>query len=343
MKKFLKNYWLFITLAFVASVLAGWYFVNKYAVLKTIKKPDHLLSIPQQKNNSYPLKIKPSFDYLINHFPEMVKNLETYEVESPIFSEKDLLNFAEKFNFTNEPKIIEDKTTKELIYIWGDSEKSLSVNPKKATIDYIFINESPELTIKNQFDMNIIKDYLKNFLIGKSLYPENEKIGLEIKNSSYLKPIGDEYEETVSPNEASIINIEFQYLINNYRLLKTGISFLIGNDHDILKFYYRPPFKAVKNIGSYPLKNKEEIINNLNSFTSINYFEIIGDYSLYEESREIKTADFNKIDLVYIKNETPQSYLQPFFFITGQAVLNDGRVAEIGIYLPAIKDEYLLK
>ncbi|MCJ7804687.1 hypothetical protein MUP35_03085 [Patescibacteria group bacterium] len=343
MKNFLKKYWLFITLAFVVSVLTGWYFINKFTIPKEIKESENLLSIPQQKINSYPLKVKPGFDYLISHFPEMVKNLETYEVETFIFSEEELSNLAERFGFGNEPKIIEDKTTKERIYAWGDSEKSLSINPVKANIDYIFINESPDSLIKNPFNINATKDYIRNFLIEKGLYPKDEKISLELKNSSYLKPIGNEYEKTNNPNESAVANFEFQYLINNYHLIETSINFLIGNNNEILKFYYRPSFKMIKSIGLYPLKTKEKIINDLKSFNSINYFEIISDYSFPEESRDIKTADFNEINLVYIKNATSQSYLQPFFFIKGQAILNDGRIAEIGIYLPAIKDEYLLK
>jgi hypothetical protein len=343
MKKFLKNYWLFIILAFLASILASWYLINKFITPEKIKKSVDLLSIPQQKINSYPLETKPNFNYLINNFPDMVKNLEVYEVEPLIFSEKDLLAFKEKFGFNDEPKIIKDETTKELIYIWGNVKESLSISPVKASIDYTFIDDSQDTSIKTTLDVDVTKSYVKNFLTEKGLYPESEKISLEVKNLSYLKPNGSEYEETKTLNETSIINLEFQYLINDYSLLETGVSSIIRDNNEILKLYYRPSFKKIKGIGLYPIKNKEEIVDNLKSLNSINYFEIINDYSLPEESKDIKTADFDKIEIIYIKNNTNQSYLQPFFFIKGQAILNDGRKAEIGIYLPAIKDEYLLK
>lgn len=341
MKKFLKNYWLFILLAFIASILVGLFFINKKGGGQEKLEKERLLSIPYQKFEEYQLKVSPNFNYLYNNFPSLPQREIVYEVTHSSFSEQEAIEIAKKFGFQNKPEfsIYNDK----IFYDWKEPDKFLTINLSDGKIDFNNKDRnlitSPSIFLPNISEVDFL---VKSILEEKSLLPK-EEINLLVNDKSYLKLFDYEYGTTNNPKEAFAIQVKLQYQLKKIKILGADMTILIGNNNEILKLNYLSSFKTIKTLDSYPLKNKEEIIKNLKSLNLINYFEIINGYSFLEESVNIRKINFNKIEIVYIKNQFPQTNLQPIFFISGQAVLKDGTQTEVGIYLPAIQDKYLLK
>lgn len=340
MKKFLKNYWLIIFLAFIASLLLGIFLIQKNKTLKVTPGEEKLLLLPYPKFQEYQLKIPLDYNDLLKNFPELTQEEIVYEIENPFFSEQEAVKIAENFGFKNNPEF-KDYNNK-IYYEWDDSQKNLTINLTEGKIDFTNKNPNLETSLISLPDISRVDSIIKSILEEMGLLPE-EKINLLIKGKSYLKLFGYEYGTTTNPQEAFGIQVNIQYELEKIRLLENDIIILIGDKNDILKLSYQSLFKKIKVLDSYLLKDKEEIIRELKSSSLINYFKIINGYELSTDPQDIKNISLEKIELVYLKTETPQSYLQPIFFINGQAVLNDGRVAEVGVYLPAIKDEYLLK
>jgi len=339
MKKFLKHYWLIIFLAFLASLIISIFLIQKRIEEEPLKRED-LLLIPYPKFKEYQLTTPLAFNNLSKNLNELPQEGLVYEIENPSFPEQKAIEIAQKFNFKDNPQF-RDFNNK-IYYEWDDLGKNLSINLTDG--EFNFTNKNPNLqTLSITLpDINQIESLVKSILEEKGLLPTGE-FSLIIKDKSYLQLFDYEYGTTNNPQEAFAIQVELQYELKKIKFLENGIIILIGDKSEILKLDYQSIFKKAKTLDSYPLKNREEIIKNLNSLNSINYFKIINDYELTAEPQNINKVDLNKIELIYLKTELPQSYLQPVFFISGQAVLNDDRVAEIGIYLPAIKDDYLLK
>lgn len=340
MKKFLKNYWLIIFLAFIASLLLGIFLIQRNKTLKVVPKEEKLLSLPYPKFQKYQLKIPLNYNNLLKNFPELTQGEIVYEIENPFFSEQEAVKIAENFGFKNNPEF-KDYNNK-IYYEWDDPQKNLTINLTEGKIDFTNKNPNLDTSLISLPDISKIDSIVKSILEEMGLLPE-EKINLLIKDKSYLKLFDYEYGTTNDPKEAFAIQVNLQYELEKIKFLENDITILIGDKNEILKLSYQSMFKKIKILDSYPLKNKGEIIEKLKSLNLINYFKIINDYELSAESQKINKISLNKIELIYLKTETPQSYLQPIFFINGQAVLDDGRSAEVGIYLPAIKEEYLLK
>lgn len=339
MKNFLKNYWLIIILALMASLLAGFFFIKKEVPRE--EKLEKLLSLPQPKFQKYPIKVSLNDNSLLKNFPEIPQSETAYKVENPSFSDQEAIEIAKKFNFNGSPEF--KNFENRIYYDWSDEEKDLTINLTEGNLNFI----KKDLKVDNNSsiplpDVSEINSIFELFLKENSLLPQKD-IDLLIKDKSYLQAFGLEYGRTNNPQEAFAIEVKLQYQFNNIRFLENEIVVLIGDKNEILKLEYQSVPKNLQTFDIYPLKNKNEIMENLKSINFINYFKIINDYELSGDSEDIKTIDLDKIELIYVKDNVSQSYLQPIFFISGQGVLKDGRVAEVGIYLSAIKDEYLLK
>jgi len=340
MKKFFKNYWLIIFLALIASLLIGIFFIKKDEGPWVNPNLEKLLPLPYPKFKEYQLKIPLNFNDLLKNFPELAQGEFVYEIENPFFTEQEAIEIAKNFGFKNDPEL--KNYDNKIYYEWNDPQKDFIINLTEGKINFTNKNPNLDTSLISLPDISKIDSAIKSILAEKELLP-NEEINLLINDKSYLKLFGYEYGTTNDPKEAFAIQVKLQYKLKKIRFLENDVIILVGDKNEILKLDYQSIFKKIKILDSYPLKNKEEIIEKLKTLNSINYFKIINDYELLGEPQNIKSVDLDKIELVYLKTDTPQSYLQPLFFISGQAVLNDGRVAEVGVYLPAIKDQYLLK
>lgn len=333
-KIFLKKYWIFIVLSLIIGFLIGTYIINR----NKNQKKEQILAVPSQKVDSYPVKIP----FNINLLEENIDNkLDVYEISNTPFSNEEALKLANIFNINSQQKVYTDQRTNNIFYEWLTENKFLTINLSNKNINFQITTPKLEKNTKLD-DLNTFETLSQNFLKDNQIYPQNP-INLAIKNKSYIKIDETLYKKTDSLIDANGALIEYQYQINNKKIIGAEISLVFNSNKDLIKFNYQSIFKIIKPLSLYPLKNKAEILKEIKDYKSINFFNILNYYATYSEIENLNKINLNKIEIVYIKNELSQSYLQPFFLISGQGILNDGRTAEAGLYLPAIKDEYLLK
>jgi hypothetical protein len=338
-KLFLKKYWLFIILATITTILAIFYFSNK----KTLVQKEKLAAIPVTKTDSYKTSATINYSLLEKNLENIENSGDVFQASNLFFSDKEIITLAQGLDFKDQPFVSRDQEKNTDVYNWDNEEKSLEVDFYLDQIVYHLKNYDYQLGKVSNLSFEEAEKFAYRFLSDNNLLPP-QGIALEKEEISYVKYLENDFSEVKSSQEANLIRIELNYHLSQKKILNPSVIFLIDGNKQITDFIYQGSFKEILFLDKYPLKNKEEIKEKLKTIKSINYLYLLNSYGPEEDtSQNIKNIDLGKIELVYLKTNTPQSYLQPLFLITGQAVLNDGRAAEVGIYLPAIKDEYLLK
>lgn len=338
-KIFLKKYWLFIILTAIITILAIFYF----SIKKTPVQKEKLVAIPVTKVNSYKTSAIINYSLLEKSLENIETNSDVFQASNLFFSDKEIISLAQGLNFKDQPIVSHDQEKNTDVYNWDNEEKSLEVDFYLNQIVYHLKNYDYQLGKVSNLSFEEAERFAYGFLSDNNLLPP-EGISLEKEEISYIKYVENDFNEVKLGQEANLIRIEFSYHLNQKEILSPSIILLIDGNKQITDFIYQGSFKEILFLDKYPLKNKGEVEEKLKTIKSINYLYLLNSYGPEEDtSQNIKSIDLNKIELVYLKTDNPQSYLEPTFLISGQATLNDGRAAEVGIYLPAIKDEYLLK
>lgn len=336
-KFFFKKYWIFIFLATIAMVFSLSYLKNKTSVLE--KKL--LLSTPKIESYKTPAVI--NYSPIENKLGDLEKESEVFQISPVIYSNQEVVEIAQKFEFKNPPLVSYDQQNNGNVYSWDDEEKSLEINLGLDEIIYHSEFSSSLLGNLNGLSFDEAEKIAYEFFSMNNFLPP-EGISLKRKVISYIKITENGIKEVNSESEANFIKIGFSYYLNEKEIIGPFISLTINGDKQVTNFNYQASFKQVNFLDKYPLKTAEEIKQKLKTINAISYFYLTDSYGPTEEQAlNITNIYFNNISLVYYKNIYTQSYLQPIFFISGQATLNNGRTAEVGLYLPAIKEEYLLK
>jgi len=337
-KIFFLKYWLFIFLATIVTILIGFFVKTKIYPSKITEK---LLSIPTSKIESSSISITPDFSQIEKKIPSFNKNQEVYQIIPSSFSDQEAILIGEKFGFLDQPVVSIDNQGGS-VYDWGNQEKYLSINLRWGSINYR-TNPSKKGNLDSLPDFSQVEKISKDFLDKNGFLPP-ESISLKINDIYYINDLGFDLEKVSSSQNANLVEVIFGFEINNKKIL--NLSAVLGVDSlgKVTYFNCQTTFKEIKLLDYYPLKTREEIIQTLKTESVINYLYIPNYYAAtQEESKNITSIIFDNIELVYYKFDPLQSYLQPIFLITGKATLKDGQQGEVGIYLPAIKDEYLLK
>ena len=351
MKKFFSKYWLFILLATLATILAGFYFKNKVSRPEITEK---LLLLPTLEIESHPIQIKPNLSQLEKNLPSFKLKIEVYQIDSSSLSDQKTLSIAKSFGFQNPPNVLRNQKG-ELSYNWADEEKNLSINLHQGTINYdLNISEHPEFIKGELPQISEVEERVKLFL--KENYFLTEGIELKTKDIYFVKNFFPYFSKVDKKEEADLIQTNFEYQDNGRKIITAGdypptISIIIGPEFKIVNFNYYFLFSKIEVLPDlYPTKTRGDITNYLSKNPAISYFisnqTSLDDTNILttkEYSQLITSYSFNNIELVYYKYDPLQTYLQPVFLITGKATLKDGQQGEVGLYLPAIKDEYLLK
>lgn len=350
-KFFLKN-WLFIFLAGIIAVLGSLYFVNKTTPGEL---PEKLLSLSIPAIESYPTSVSPEVDQLKTIISSFPKKMAVYQVSPASFSNEKALQIANYFGFSDQPTLLNEPNLG-LIYRWTKKEKFLSLNLRQGSIAYgLDLLSSPQQIKNIPLSIAETEDYAQKVIKELNFIPPT-KINLLVKKSFYVKLMGNYFQE-VSPNEGrtNLVKIEFEDKLDNKKIsgnfsITPLIDFYIGPEEKIVRFDYHPVFGKVDYFNSYPLKTNEEIIENLKMNPRVSYLTITNlnvdepqSFSPKDYKNLITNLVFNNIELIYYKYDPLQSYLQPVFLITGEAQLVNGQRGTVGLYLPAIKNEYFLK
>lgn len=337
-KKIFSRYWLFILLAIIVTILLGFYIKAKIYPPKNSEK---LLAILAPKIESYPISIPLDVSQIEKKIPSFNKNQEVYQVTQSSFSDQEAILLGKKFGFLESPIISLDNQGGS-VYDWGNEEKYLSLNLRWGSINYRVKPSEKEKSVLT-LDFSQVEKIGKDFLNENGFLPPN-LISLKNNDIYYVYDSGSDLEKVSSLKNANLFKIVFDFEINNKKILDISNSLGIDFSGEVTYFNYQTTFKDIKLLNYYPLKTKVDIIRTLKTKPIINYLYIPNNYgTTQEELKNITNIILKNIDIVYYKYDPLQSYLQPIFFINGQAILTNGRAAEVGIYLPAIKDEYLLK
>jgi len=348
-KKFILKYWLFILLSTVATVLLILFFVfrDRNTDEESQKKLIPLKK-PEINNQS---SIKPQIDQLENNFPSFNENLMVYQVDDYIFNQEETIKIAQEFGFTKEPEITSDESGQ--IYSWSDATKNLSIYLKDGIINYgLDLLQNPELVQGEAPSIEEAEIKSKNFLERINLLTPG-KINLDLKKGTYIKLDQGYFNETNKNDpQKKLTNLNFAYKINNYEIQgfnPVTVDVFLDSQFNIVNLRSKKIFQKVEELDSYPIKNKKEVILSLKENPQISFLKDLknnlpSEITLEKYSLEkIKQINFNKIELIYFKNENYQSYLQPVYLITGDALLTDVGWVQAGLFIPAIKDKYLLK
>lgn len=342
-KNFFLKYWLFIFLSALVTFFSFFYFINT----NKIQKDKSILKLPLLKNleiDFYPILTTPKYSPKIKEaFSSFNKTIPIYQLNLASLSDQEAIKIAQKLGFLNQPKVNYDQQGGS-IYNWDEDDKSLLINLSWGTVNYnLNLSNYQNINPESLPSFNQAEEIAKNFLRENNFYPP-EKINLETKNISYVSNWDVELKKVTSLKEATLIQVEFIYKIDNKEIINPYINFAINNQNQVVILRYQNLPKEIKNFESYPLKTAEELIKAVTEKKSISYLQISDYYgAVFEESKNIIDLNLNNINLVYYISSLKQLYLQPVFLITGEATLKDGSIGEIGIYIPAIKDEYLLK
>jgi len=148
-------------------------------------------------------------------------------------------------------------------------------------------------------------------------------------------------------NDERVVTTEFVTLVLNDNPNKSNISVYVGVDneeYEELENIYQIDFKtwsvSPTSCGTYPLIGasvaEEKVKNGLGSLVFLNYDEDqVAPYS----PQEIKKFLITEITLAYYEGSVAQNYLQPIYFFSGIAELENSKKANFHIYYPAIDYE----
>lgn len=151
-------------------------------------------------------------------------------------------------------------------------------------------------------------------------------------------------ESTQVINNERVPTTEFITLVVNENPNKYNISVYVGVDneeYEELENIYQIDFKTWSispiSCGTYPLiaasVAEESVKNGLGSLVFLNYNEDqVAPYS----PQEIKKFLITEVTLAYYEGSISQKFLQPIYFFTGVAELNNSKKAKFHIYYPAI-------
>lgn len=344
-KNFFSKYWLFILLAFIATIIACLYFFSHLPQKEnfTASQKTNLLLIPKPEISYYPINVPPTFSPELQKKISSLKNqLEVYQVSTYFLSNSEVSAIAKNLGFSNQPTTSTDQNGA-TSYIWSEGDKFLLINIKDGKIDFgstYLSGGIPSLGISVSFSE--AENTAKNFLGKNSFLPP---AGIELKNinTSYVYVWETGSKKVQTPQEANAIQIDFGYEINKKVVINLYTSIIVNNKLQTESFSHQLKFKEVKNLDIYPLKTFSEISQQVKAENSISYLQIPDYYAAeIQEAKNIINLNYNDIQILYFNNFSSQNYLQPVYLLTGTAQLKNNQSAVVGLYLPAIKEEYLL-
>lgn len=345
-KIFFKKTWLFILLATIATILAIFY------ITKQTAKPEqrvNLLPLNPPEITTY-FSPTPDLSQLEEIFPSFAKEIEVYQVSTNTISNQMALKIAQDFGYQENPIVTND--IRGPIYTWSNQLNNLTIYLKEGRFQYALdLLRNPELIKGEPPGFQESEDKFKEFLKEKGLNPI-EKINLNIIEKNYYLVGASNFIKTTSIDpQKNLTFLNSIYQINGYKIdgpEAPFVSIYFANNFQIARFDYSKIFEKIDLLDIYPLRTQQEVIRVIKNNPQISFLK--NSESFYQENLiygeklpELKNLSFDKIELIYYKNIGQQTSLQPVFLITGTAILSDGTKAIAGFYLPAIKEEYLLK
>lgn len=327
---FLKQNWLFIVLALIATLLTIlWYFKPpqtkppQLPTLNPLLLPGEALTAKTQVNfQTQPTVIQAP-----------ILNLKRTEVSDV----QQITTIAKNLGFTEEPIVIQDYS-RGAMYKWYKSPQSLTISP--------LINEI-------LFDTNLLENLTTQSQQFPPLEKVNSSVGLFLETAGlspttlvntpsirYLAIVGSVI-ASVDQNTASILEVSYPLVVNNTNFVgsdprKGFVQVWVNKDNQVLRLNWQQPIESFSIGQVYPLKNFNEIQSLVNSEGTVALAELPGEGI---SGPPILSLTINSIELAYyLPNQ--ESITQPIFILKGIAYQANQKSYPAWVYLPAIKSQY---
>lgn len=333
---FLKRYWLFILLAFLATlvVLIRFFFAKPQEPGRVVPKPTPSFA-PLIKIEGVPITGQLKIE--VAEFPTEEK-LFVYKGIPQKLNDSKVREIAVFFGFKGEP-IINQEEKKGTIYIWSFQEKYLIVEAGTPRILYgIDLLNNPQLLTKEGSlpTKDEAEEKLKNLYSTLKLSPQFKNLWSQTER--YLRVRGPIFEETI-PFEAELIEAGFGQKIDKFPVLgldpeRPLLRLMLDKNNQIVQFEYQILSSDFQVREEYLLKTKTETENSLR-----NEGRIVAVNLPIQETTTFRfvSGALNQAEIIYFQPPEPSELIQPVFLLKGEVTLEDGTTTQIVVYLPAIR------
>ncbi len=242
--------------------------------------------------------------------------------------------YARVLGFSGEPEAIEDALEGTLL-LWSQEGQTLVVNQDGSGLSYRVDLKSDPSALTGSFlptfeqAAAIVERTLEEFGSAPG--------GLEYdptKNKA-LKT-GVEYVSETTTDQAELVEVHFTAKINDYPLyLQSGpdwdpVLAWVGRDGKLLRLEYHPLGTVGEKIADYPLKNYEEVLQDLNNGKGV----VVS--SNLEGGEEIISTTITRVTLGYLLPQPDVTVIQPIYVLQGGARTASGKTGTVTIYLGAV-------
>lgn len=236
------------------------------------------------------------------------------------------LEWARTLGFSGEPQEIEDALEGTLL-LWSKEGQTLVVDQQASGLSYRVDLKADPTTLTGSFlptfeqAAAIVERTLTELGATSDLLAHDPA-----KNKALKTGVSLVQETTLT--EAELLEVHFTAKIGDYPVYLAGgpewdpVLAWIGRDGKLLRLEYEPLGTVGEKIADYPLKNQEELLEDLEGGKGV----VVS--SNLEGGEEIVSVIITKVDLGYLLP-------QPIYILTGQALTAKSKTGTVTIYLPA--------
>ncbi len=239
---------------------------------------------------------------------------------------------ASKFGFTKSPIQTNDANLGQG-YIYVDENNVLSIY--KNSVAYQKLNLKPQ---PGNFDKNKAAEIAKSYLLNLGL----DTSTLAVTGSTLESIEGDYILETLDPQKASFIKLDFGYTLSGIRTVASQL--VINASVDIYEQITAFNFRALGDtqpLDKYPLTTYKDAIQALTGGKGkVISMEGLGGYA--SQLTDLQKVDATDVYLAYFLPANPQEPLQPVWVFEGQTTVKNS-TAKIKIAIPAIQERFFKK
>jgi len=269
-----------------------------------------------------------------------IEKMAVYKYERATTRGRSYNDWSRALGFAGEPEELED-ALEGTLYLWSKEGQTLVINEDASSLSYrVDLNDPTALTgsFLPTFEQaaGIVERTLTELGSTRGGFGDSSTLAHDPTKNRALKTGVSLVQETTL-NEAELLETHFIAKIGDYPLyLESGpegdpVLAWVGRDGKLLRLEYRPIGVLGEKIADYPLKNAEEILQDLDVGKGV---VVDSDFSGGEE---IVSTVITKVDLGYLLPQLNTTTIQPIFVLTGQARTQSGKTGTITIYLPAAR------
>lgn len=250
-----------------------------------------------------------------------------------------LLHWSKTLGFSGEPEVLED-ALEGTLYLWPKEGQTLVINEDVSSLAYrADLNEPAALSgsFLPTFEQaaEIVERTLTELGSARGGSGDSNLLAHDPTKNKSLKTGVSLVQET-KLSEAELVEVHFVAKVDTHPLyLESGpewdpVLAWIGRDGKLLRLEYRPLGTVGEKIADYPLKNSEEVLQNLDNGKGV-----VVSSNLSGGERIVSTT-ITRVSLGYLLPSPEANVIQPVFVLKGNARTAQGKVGQVIIYLEAV-------